>query len=181
LWRVIQDLSVLLRKAYGATGSAFARPTARRVPPSQGLRCDRFRLRKAYGATGSAFARPTTRQVRLWVGAILKHVPKGRYEGSLARSAWKTPNSGARPVGYGVMGGREGTMVSGGGRSVAPQINLPRRRRIRSALFQALHTWLPSYRPSGTKVSFLMLMLFRGRGMRGSDHSGATRHKTTCI
>jgi hypothetical protein len=48
-------------------------------------------------------------------------------------------------------------------------------------IYQALRAKLPSYRPSGTKVNFFMLMQFRGRGMRGSDHSGATRHKTTCI
>jgi hypothetical protein len=38
---------IRLRQAYGATGSASAKPTARQVPPPPSLRRDRFLLRCA--------------------------------------------------------------------------------------------------------------------------------------
>ena len=50
------------------------------------------------------------------------------------------------------------------GQNVAPQITPFPTGRIMSALYQAFHAWLPSFRPSGTKVSLLMLTQMRGRG-----------------
>ena len=39
-----------------------------------------------------------------------------------------------------------------------------------STHYQAFHAWLLSFRPSGTKVSFLMLTQLRGHGMPGYPH-----------
>jgi hypothetical protein len=69
----------------------------------------------------------------------------------------------ARPVGYGMIGWREGAIVSDGRQSVAIQITPFPTGRIGSALSQAFHAWLPSFRPSGTKVSLLMLTRMGGR------------------
>ena len=44
---------------------------------------------------------------------------------------------------------------------MAPQITPFPTGRIVSAFYQAFHAWLPLFRPSGTKVSFLKLTLMR--------------------
>ena len=62
-----------------------------------------------------------------------------------------------RPVGYGMIGWREGAIVADSGPSVAPQITPFSTGRIMPTHYQAFHAWLPSFHPSGTKVSFLML------------------------
>jgi len=57
-----------------------------------------------------------------------------------------------RPVGYGMIGWREAAIVSDGRQSVAPQITPCPTGRIMSALYQAFHAWLPSFRPAGTNT-----------------------------
>ncbi len=59
----------------------------------------------------------------------------------------------ARPVGYGMIGWREEAIVSDSGPSVAPQITPFPTGRIMFGLYQAFHAWLPSFRPSGTKIT----------------------------
>jgi hypothetical protein len=57
----------------------------------------------------------------------------------------------ARPVGHGMIGWRDGAIVSNGKQSVVPQITPFPTGRIMSAPYQAFHAWLPSLRPFGTK------------------------------
>jgi len=93
-------------------------------------------------------------------------VPEGPDDGSQAWNAWKVPSrSPSRRVRYDRLA-REAT-VSDGGQSVAPQIIPYPTGRIMFALYQAFHAWLPSFRPSGTKVSFLMSTQSHGRGNDG--------------
>jgi len=63
----------------------------------------------------------------------------------------------ARPVGYGMIGWRDGAIFSDGGQSVVPQFTPCPTGRIPVALYQAFHAWLPSFGPFGMKVSFLIL------------------------
>jgi hypothetical protein len=70
----------------------------------------------------------------------------------------------ATEEGYGTIGWPEGGIVPDGGQSVAPQIKPYPTGRIMSGLYQAFHAWLPSFRPPGTKVSFLRLTQMGGCG-----------------
>ena len=61
-----------------------------------------------------------------------------------------------------MIGWRERAIVSNSGPSVAPQITPFPTGRIMSTHYQAFHAWLPSFRPSGTKVRYLMLTQMGG-------------------
>ena len=58
----------------------------------------------------------------------------------------------ARPVGYGMIGWREGAIVSDRGTCAAPQFTPFPTGRIMSTHYQGFHAWLPSGSPSGTKL-----------------------------
>jgi hypothetical protein len=83
-------------------------------------------------------------------------VPEGPDDGSQAWNAWNVlSRSPSRRVRYDRLA--KGGYGLGWGQSLAPQITPFPTGRIMSALYQAFHAWLPSFRPSGTKVSFLRL------------------------
>jgi hypothetical protein len=107
-------------------------------------------------------------------------VPEGPDDGSQAWNAWNAPSrSPSRRVRYDRLA--RGGYRLGWWTNVAPQIApfpssvailamADKTGRIISALYQAFHAWtsassvesLPSFRPSGTKVSFLRLTPMRG-------------------
>jgi hypothetical protein len=93
-------------------------------------------------------------------------VPEGPDDGSQAWNAWNVPSRSTVSAAADMIGWREGAIVSDSGPSVAPQITPFPTGRIISNHYQAFHAWLPSFRPSGTKVSFLMLTQMRGCGAR---------------
>jgi hypothetical protein len=89
--------------------------------------------------------------------------PEGPDDGSQAWNAWKVPSrSPSCRVRYDRLA--RGGDCLGWWQSVAPQITPFPTGRIMFALYQAFHAWLPSFRPSGTKVSFLMLTQSHGHG-----------------
>jgi hypothetical protein len=87
-----------------------------------------------------------------------------------------------RPVGYGMIGWREGLWSRLVDKACRHRSYPPRRRRITSAIYQAFHAWLPSFRPSGTKARsastqnrFRHLRLLRFLSINGDEFSDATR------
>jgi hypothetical protein len=66
-----------------------------------------------------------------------------------------------RPVGYGMIGGEKGLLTWMVEKRGATDHTVPY-GTDHVCLCQAFHAWLPSFRPSGTKVSFLRLTLLGG-------------------
>jgi hypothetical protein len=82
-----------------------------------------------------------------------------------AWNAWNVPSrSPSRRVRYDRL--VRGAIVSHGGQGVVPQITPFPTGRIMAGLYQAFHAGLPSFRPSGTNVSFLTLTRMGSRWTR---------------